>query len=199
MVNLQVMEALVDRLVTYLERPDVESMGNQYGVVSTFFCHSLYAVTPDFPHLYTSFIQKHVAARKNVLLIPLVRHDHWHVAEVRLDEDVVKHYSSAGHSAYVEPVNKVIAFMDHMKSGFDPNNIWRKFRYEAVPCEQQTGIFDCGLFVPLYIKAIIHGVDTTQVTNHSDESEVIRARLAAELLIEGWEQKNQGETVEKDG
>ena len=59
--------------------------------------------------------------------------------------------------------------------------------------------FDCGLFVPLYIKAIIHGVDTTQVTNHSDESEVIRARLVAELLIEGWEQKNQGETVEKDG
>ena len=97
-------------------------------------------MNPDYAHLYTSFIQKHVAANKSVLLIPLVRHDHWHVVEVRLDEDVIRHYSSAGHSAYLEPVNKVIDFMDHMKAGFDPNNVWKKYRYEVVPCEQQRGM-----------------------------------------------------------
>ncbi|XP_020249342.1 uncharacterized protein LOC109827250 [Asparagus officinalis] len=193
------MEALVDRLSSWLERPEIASVGMKYGVVSAFFCHSIYAVNPDYAHLYTSFIQKHVAANKSVLLIPLVRHDHWHVVEVRLDEDVIRHYSSAGHSAYLEPVNKVIDFMDHMKAGFDPNNVWKKYRYEAVPCEQQRGMFDCGLFVPLYITAIIQGTDTSQVTNPADEADVIRAKLVAELLIEGWEQKNYVDGLQKDG
>ena len=57
MVNLQVMEALVDRLVTWLERPDVESMGNQYGVVSTFFCVSIrFNHLPFLSHVYNWLI-----------------------------------------------------------------------------------------------------------------------------------------------
>ncbi|XP_020245441.1 uncharacterized protein LOC109823574 [Asparagus officinalis] len=37
---------------TLLERPDVESMGNQYGVVSTFFC------SPQIFHIYTPLSYK---------------------------------------------------------------------------------------------------------------------------------------------
>ncbi|XP_020262224.1 DNA ligase 1-like [Asparagus officinalis] len=113
-IDDHVMEALIDRINTWLDRPEIAPMSHNYGVVSVFF-------------------YKHVVVRKNTLLIPLVPQDHWHVAEVRLDDDVIKHYSSATHDPWLKPVNKVIGFMDHMMSDFDLDNVWRKFRYEDVP------------------------------------------------------------------
>ena len=73
------------------------------------------------------------------LLIPLVRNDHWYLVEVDFKDKVVNHYSSAGHEAWMEPVNKIINYFDTHHVDFIEQNVRKIFRYQAIKCEQQRG------------------------------------------------------------
>ncbi|XP_020271701.1 uncharacterized protein LOC109846874 [Asparagus officinalis] len=148
--------------------------------------------------LYLNFIDKYTAFRIEHLLIPLVRDDHWHLVEVDLKDKVVKHYSSAGHEAWMEPVNKIINFFDAHHADFIEDNVRKIFRYQAIKCEQQRGRFDCGVFVYLFVKSIIEGRSTLLVNPPNDIPEAMRARLAAQLLLAGFEQRHKEETVYSD-
>ena len=108
-------------------------------VLSPCLQHSLYGIEPSFYELFLTYIEKYTALRIMHLLIPLVRDDHWHLVEVDLRDDVVKHYSSAGHESWLEPVNKIIKFFDMQRVDFVEQNVRRVFQYEAVTCERQIG------------------------------------------------------------
>ncbi|XP_020241804.1 uncharacterized protein LOC109834396 [Asparagus officinalis] len=175
-----------------------EAYGKGYGVVSVFFLHSLYGLEVNNYEHYLNFIDKYTAYRIEHLLIPLVRDDHWHLVEVDLKDKVVKHYSSAGHEAWMEPVNKIIKFFDAHHADFIEDNVRQIFRYQAIKCEQQRGRFDCGVFVYLFVKSIIEGRSTLLVNPPNDIPEAMRARLAAQLLLAGFEQRHKEETVYSD-
>ncbi|XP_020246365.1 uncharacterized protein LOC109824236 [Asparagus officinalis] len=100
-------------------------------------CHSLYGFELSNYELYLTYIDKYTVFCMEHLLIPLVRDDHWHLVEVDLKDKVVKHYSSAGHEAWMEPVNKIINYFDAYHVDFVEQNVRRIFRYEAIKCEQQ--------------------------------------------------------------
>ncbi|XP_020266128.1 uncharacterized protein LOC109841579 [Asparagus officinalis] len=161
----------------------------------TLLCHSLYGLEVNNYEHYLNFIDKYTAYRIEHLLIPLVRDDHWHLVEVDLKDKVVKHYSSAGHEAWMEPVNKIIKFFDAHHADFIEDNVRQIFRYQAIKCEQQRGRFDCGVFVYLFVKSIIKGRSTLLVNPPNDIPEAMRARLAAQLLLAGFEQGHKEETV----
>ncbi|XP_020272518.1 uncharacterized protein LOC109847698 [Asparagus officinalis] len=175
-----------------------EAYGKGYGVVSVFFLHSLYGLEVNNYEHYLNFIDKYTAYRIEHLLIPLVRDDHWHLVEVDLKDKVVKHYSSAGHEAWMEPVNKIIKFFDAHHADFIEDNVRQIFRYQAIKCEQQRGRFDCGVFVYLFVKSIIEGRSTLLVNPPNDIPEAMRARLATQLLLAGFEQRHKEETLYSD-
>ena len=58
--------------------------------------------------------------------------------------------------------------------------------------------FDCGVFVYLFVKSIIEGRSTLLVNPPNDIPEAMRARLAAQLLLAGFEQRHKEETVYSD-
>ena len=55
--------------------------------------------------------------------------------------------------------------------------------------------YDCGIYVYLYVRAILQKGDVLHVTPADDSSAVVRARLAAELIKEGWEFRNRKGTI----
>ncbi|XP_020246362.1 uncharacterized protein LOC109824235 isoform X2 [Asparagus officinalis] len=71
-------------------------------------------------------------------------------------------------------------------------------RTEVVATDAYTGLGGIGNYELrlwdiryLYVRAILQKGDVLHVTPADDSSEVVRARLAAELIKEGWEFKNR--------